>query len=45
MFALSRTSAEAKQIAVQMVDGFSKLGIKTDWWISPINKNGAYIKY
>jgi len=43
MFALSEKLADAKKIAAQMVTGFEKLGIKTDWWISPINKNGAYV--
>lgn len=43
MFALSETLADAKKIAAQMVAGFEKLGIKTDWWISPINKNGAHV--
>lgn len=45
MFALSESVADAKTIAEGMVAGFMQLGIKTNRRISPINKNGAYIKH
>jgi homoserine kinase len=43
MFALSETTDEAREIAAKMVEGFMQLGVKADWWISPISNNGAHV--
>lgn len=43
MFALTKTVGEANTVAVQMTKGFKQLDIESDVWVTPINKNGAYI--
>lgn len=44
MFALCQTLDEAEYIKEQMVEGFARVDITTDSWVSPINKNGASVK-
>lgn len=43
MFALSNTMADARQILAQISAVFAGLNIKTDTWISSINKSGGLI--
>lgn len=43
MFALSKTNADAKEISKHMAEAFAEIDIKTDTWISTINKNGAHV--
>ncbi len=43
MLALTKSKAEAQQVAQAMVAAFANENIAADYWISPINPNGAAI--
>lgn len=43
LLALGKSAEEAQRIAAVMVDAFAGENIVADYWISPINPNGAYI--
>lgn len=43
LFALGETLVQAEAIAAQMVAEFAHLNIATDYWVSPINQDGAYV--